>query len=98
WNLGYMTWYKLLGISKEMEESFLAFQHLWRLSDHHVIIMSGYEQVDQKSGECVVVSYIYQPRDERSLPFQISTNPVGPWVQIHHNFKKRGIEDHQPGL
>lgn len=59
-----MTWYKLLGISKEIEESFLAFQYLWCLSDHHVIIMSGYEQVDQKSGECVVVSYIYQPRDE----------------------------------
>ena len=71
WNPGYMAWYKPLGTSKEMEESFPAFQHLWRLSDHYVITMSssgGYEQVDQKSVsaiyECVVVSYIYQPRGE----------------------------------
>jgi hypothetical protein len=66
-----MAWYKPLGASKEVEESFPAFQHLWRLSDHHVITVSGsggYEQVDRKSAcavyECVVVSYMCQPRGE----------------------------------
>ena len=42
-----------------------------RLSNHYVIILPGsrgYEKVDHKSAsavyECVVVSYIYQPRGE----------------------------------
>lgn len=77
-----------------------------RLSNHYVIILPGsrgYKKVYHKSASYslrMCNGELYIPAKGPNNPYHsgFSSNPVGPSVQIHDSFKKRRIEDHQPGL